>query len=181
MRSHVVLHDFIYLSHLTTKTSAFIDPKYIPFYYHLNKYISPINFLEIGFSLGLLSGAFLRNNNSVKRFVGFQTYDIPISKRFATRNIRSVYDGEFEIVIGNIDDTKLIYSWDLIIIDKEFNYDDSRRLYDRLWDSLNEGGHIVFENIFEDRGITFNDFCKIHQKDPVIFKTRYGTAIIKKD
>ena len=54
------------------KTSAYLDHKYAPFYYHLGKHLNPNSFLEIGFNIGLLGSCFLTSCKTVKKFFGFK-------------------------------------------------------------------------------------------------------------
>lgn len=182
IRSKTLLNSFLFLSPLTTKTAAFCDPKYIPFYYHLGKYINPKSFLEIGITLGFFSGSFFQSNKSVEHFMGFQTPEEPICKRFLVKNIRSVYKNRFDLVINNYSCKDIVdYNWDLVLLDKDMNYDIGRTLLDRVWDKINPEGYLVFERLLEKKRYKiFSDFCKIHQKDPLIFKTRYLVGIVQR-
>ena len=177
--ARVLLSEFSFLGPVL-RTPAFIDPRYIPFYYHLSKYIQPKNLLEIGFTLGLLSGAFLKNCKSVDHFLAFQTAD-QYSGRLGNKNIRVVYDGDFDLFVGQFSNFNLSsHKWDLVIFDKLFPYDESRSILDKIWDHMELDGFLVYEHCRDEEARPFLDFCKIHQCEPLVFNTRYGTGIVQR-
>ena len=174
-----LLSGFLFLGNVL-RTPAFADPKYIPFYYHLSKYVQPKNLLEIGFTLGLLSGAFLKNNKSVEYFLA---YSPPEDRpgRLGVKNVQVVYGGEFDSFVGPFSGLNLnSHQWDLVIFDKLFSYDEARAVLDRVWDHMALDGLLVFERVRDEDGLPFFDFCKIHQREPLIFETRYGTGIVQR-
>ena len=59
--SRIFLDRMRVLDEDSRKTSAYNDPKYIPFYYWLGTLIKPKSLVEIGFRLGLFSGNFLKS------------------------------------------------------------------------------------------------------------------------
>jgi hypothetical protein len=179
VQSSVVLNGFLFLDSWVMKSSAFVDPSYLPFYYYLSKYVHPRNLLEVGFSLGLHSGAFLRANDSVERFLAYQSLNEQPC-RLGSKNIWLVYKGDFKLFVGSLMDCPLKeHTWDLVLWDKRLPYDEARSGMDRVWDNMSLDGWFVFER-FTDDNRAFLDFCKVHQREPVVFPTRYGVGIIRR-
>lgn len=186
--SRVLLSSCRFIDENSRKTAAYQDNAYIPFYYHLGKFIAPQKMVEVGFYLGLLSGCFLKSCKSVKRFLAFQEKtDRFYSPRLGASNIQDVFKGDFEFYSGQLTDEKFTAkyteeSWDLAIVNEETQYDKHRVHLDILWEQLNLGGYIVMEYIegWTPAKDAFNDFCKVKNRDPIRFKTRYGTGIVKK-
>jgi hypothetical protein len=170
------------------KTSAYTDPTYVPFYYYLGTQIQPKTFLEIGFRLGLLSGCFLKGCQSVDTFLGFQEETEEFySFRLGRANIRSVFKKDFQFYLGKINDEIFLdevgkRKWDLIVINEEKDYDTHRLYLDILWEHLPFEGLIVMDYIksHEPSKKAYEDFCKIQNREPIIFGTRYGTGVIEK-
>jgi len=167
-----ILAGFLFNSTGATQSPAYSDNCYIPFYYHLSKYVKPKNFLKIGFTLGLLSGAFLRGSDSVESFVGvYEQYS-----RLGKKNIQSVYKKDFVLTSDwNVVKNK---KWDLVIFDKLLPYDECRKVLDVIWSQLNLDGILVYERCLSEDNRAFVDFCKIHDRELKILKTRYGSGIV---
>ena len=179
VQSSVLLNGFLFLDSGVMKSSAFVDPSYLPFYYYLSKYVRPKNLLEVGFALGLHSGAFLRANDSVENFLAYQSLNERPS-RLGQKNIALVYRRDFRLFVGPfIDCTLREHSWDLVLWDKRLPYDEARSGMDRVWDNMSLDGWFVFER-FTDDNRAFLDFCKVHSREPVVFPTRYGVGIIRR-
>ena len=174
-----VLNGFLFIASGTNLTAAYVDPRYIPFYYHLSKYIEPKRVLEVGFTLGLLSGAFLRGSSSVKSFVG--VYDGALS-RLGKKNIQLVFKGDLVLTSDwnalKSDKFDKSDKWDLVIFDKLLPYDECRKFLDIVWDNLNLCGVLVYEHCLGEDNRAFVDFCKVHDREVKILGTRYGSGIV---
>lgn len=184
----VLLDRFRVIDESNRKSSVYLDHKYAPFYYHLGKYIKPLSMGEIGFDLGLLTCSFLTSCKTVKRFVGIKepTSEF-VSNRLGKANLRNVCKCESNFFIGNIYDemTSEILSsqkWDLFIINEEFLYDKHLEYLDIVWSHLADEGIIVSEYIERHKPAkeAFFAFCESKNRQPVSFKTRYGTGIVQK-
>jgi hypothetical protein len=170
------------------KTSAYTDPTYIPFYFYLGTLIEAENVVELGFRLGLLSGCFLKGCKTAKSFLGFQEKsDEFYSEKLGKANIKDNFKGEFDFHLGEITDqaftTKLeAKKWDVAIVNEEKDYDTHRLYLDILWEHLNDEGLLIMDYIYNEAAIkqAYLDFCKITSREPMIFKTRYGTGVIQK-
>lgn len=186
--SKVLLQSFRLIDETSRKSAAYADPRYAPFYYHLGKYVTPVNLLCVGFRLGLLPGCFLKSCESVENVLAIErsqgTYYSP---RLATKNIRQRFKGNFRFAMTDIHEPSIQtpfdeHLWDLVIVDEEFDYDVGRIVFDKLWNNLSDGGIIVVDYLNGEKpnSDAFRDFAKIHNREPVEFKTRYRTGIVEK-
>jgi predicted O-methyltransferase YrrM len=170
------------------KSSQYVDPLYVPFYYHLGKYLKPKSLLECGFGLAFLSTCFMKSCRTVEVMFALQErVDEFYSNRIAIKNIKTVFDGTFYYHYGQILDAtcqeKLnANNWDLAFLNDKLHYDKHMLQLDIVWDHLNDGGHIVADNIIAHThaATALMNFCKIKNIKPIIFKTRFGTGIIQK-
>lgn len=186
--SHILLDNLRVIDESSRKTSAYMDPQYLPFYYYLSKYLQPVNLLEIGFGLGFFSSCFLKGCNTVKNLLVFQQKSKDFySNKLGVKNIKSVYKNTFIYYEGNLTDVKYKQylnqvKWDLCLFNEEREYDKHILALDSVWDRLNDGGTIVMDYIdaHADAKDAFDNFCKIKNIKPIKFDTRYGTGIIKK-
>lgn len=170
------------------KSPQYQDPKYLPFYYHLAKHISPSSVLNVGFNLALPLCCFLKGSSSVARAVGLQLISSDFySPRLAFANIRDVRGRRFPVDFhfGKVTDEdftrKISGGVDLAIISEKIGTD----LLDVLevcWQNLNLDGFVVLDKAPPDspEGRLFSDFCRSKNRDFVFFGTRYGTALAMK-
>lgn len=187
--SSVILSRFRMINEESRKTSAYTDPRYVPFYYYLSQEIQPKSMIEIGFRLGLLSGTFLMGNKSVEYFLAFQkaSEDEYYSPRLGKRNIQDNYKGEFDVYVGDITDERFeqIFNkrmWDLLIINEETTYDRHMQYLEFAWDEMNSGGFIIMDyvNYHKPAGKAYYNFCKAQSRDYIVFDTKYGVGLIEK-
>ena len=178
-----------FIDESSRKTSAYSDPTYIPFYYYLGEIIKPEHFCEIGLGLGLFSSAFFKSCKSVKYFLAFQ--DKPEEgyiPSLAIKNVKDNYKGEMDFYLGDIMDDVFFdkispKKWDLLIINNDrANFDKYLMYLEYFWPYINLNGYIVMDYINSHRfaGEAFYGFAKIKNREPDLFRTRYGTGIIKK-
>lgn len=166
----------------------YTDPKYIPFYHYLAQEITPVNVIEIGFRLGLCSGTFLNSCKSVKRFLALQEETkIFYSPRIAKHNIRDHFKGQLDVHVGSVTDDQFLAmvqgaKWDLAFINEEKSYDSHISYLEILWDNMSLDGTILVEyvNYHDYVKKAYFDFCKRNNREPCIFKTRYGVGVITK-
>lgn len=185
---NILMHSFSFINEESRKTSAYVDPKYIPFYYHLSKYVKPKNLVEFGINLGLLSSVFIKGSKTVENYFGFQQADNSYyNSRLALSNIRQNYKGSLNFFGGSITDVifeKIINSrkWDLAFVNEELTYDIQRNHFDEAWKHLSLEGYLVADYVkFHPPSIrAFNDFCKTVNRDPVYISTRYGVGLVQK-
>lgn len=168
------------------KSPQYQDHFYLPFYYHLGKYIEPKKILQIGLNLGLEICCFLQSNNSTEDFYGFQNKDNNFySERIAISNIKSTKKIKINYYYGQIYDQKFLddlNNFDMVIINEKSNFDQINDTLDICWKYLNLDGVLVFDNVNYDKKINkiFFDFCKSQNREGQTYKTRYGTGIVQK-
>ena len=176
---------FRLLDDKSRSTLAFYNPRYIPFYYYLGKYIQPKTLLHIGFGIGIESGVFLLSCPTVEKFFAIQD---PMgdfySSRIGERNVSDKYKKEFECYVGNIESASKIKDneWDLQLITETMSYDKHRQYFDIAWDNLVYNGLMVVDNLIYHEPIkqAFVDFCTIVNREPIMIDTRNGVGIVKK-
>lgn len=169
------------------KSSQYQDPTYLPFYFHLAKFINPRSILQIGLNLGLEICCFLQGNKDVDSFFGFQNSDDDFySERLALSNIKDITKKiNLDYYYGKTHDSKFLQktkNFDLIIITEKTKFDEIRESIEICWDKLNIDGYLVMDYLNYDKKINgiFSDFCKSKNRDQSIFKTRYGIGIVRK-
>jgi hypothetical protein len=186
--AHILLDKFRVIEEFSRITSAYTDPRYAPFYYYLGTLITPESFAELGYRLGFLSGCFFKACKTVKTFFAFQPKaDEYYSPRLSKANTRSVFKGDFNFYYGTMTDDGFgdgfgVQSWDLIVVNEEKDYDTQRNCLDIAWENLNSGGIIVNEYVITHQPSkdAYRDFCKIQNREQMVFRTRYGTGLIQK-
>jgi hypothetical protein len=168
-------------------TSAYLDGRYAPFYYHLGTQIEPKTMMEIGFNLGLLSGCFLKSCKTVEDFLAFQKQeeDVYYSPRLGRANIIDNYKGNIHIHIGDMMDEVFSQKmspnkWDLIILNEETEYDQHRTILDLVWPHVSSDGCLVMDYVESHDGAkrAWDDFTSSVNCDSVVFNTRYGTGMV---
>ncbi len=159
-------------------SDAFKDPSYLPFYYHLGTMIKSKKVIEMGFNIGLLSNCFLQGCKTVERYVGFREKNKEYySPLIGTHNVRDVYKGDFEI-IDETKDTK----FDLIIFGEEIPEDKLKKYTLLFWEQLPSEGLLIIDYIFSNsqNNTNFIKICKLLNREPFVFDTRYGVGIIER-
>lgn len=185
--TNILTSNFKLLDENSKKSSSYNDKKYIPFYYHLGKYIKPINMLEIGIDLGFTSSCFLKSCKTVEYVLGFQPKaNIYWNKNFYISNIKKNYKKKIDFYYGDFLDRNFIdlldiKKFDIAIINIKDNYDKLFTLCDLIYLNLNKEGYIVIDFIKNKKNeeIFFN-IANGYKKEYKVFSTRYGTGVIKK-
>ncbi|NDD55036.1 hypothetical protein EBZ39_14435 [bacterium] len=170
------------------KSPQYHDPNYLPFYYHLSKFIKPRVILQVGFNLALPLCCFLRGSESASSAIGLQIDSREFySPRLALANIKDVKGRSFasSFHLGKVTDSAFADmvspGVDLVMITEKVGPD----LIDILevcWQSLNLDGFILLDKapLGSPEGKLFSDFCRSKNRDFIFFSTRYGTALSMK-
>lgn len=166
----------------------YTDPHYIPFYYYFGQHVQPKNVVEVGLRLGLCSSTLFRTCKTVDKFLAFQEKgQVFYSPRMAIHNIRDYYKGNLTTHVGKITDDKFINViekdlWDLALINEETTYDTHLSYLEILWNNMRLNGTILIEyvNYHDYVKKAYFDFCKKNNREPYVFKTRYGVGVITK-
>ncbi|RDJ35360.1 MAG: hypothetical protein DWQ19_11130 [Crenarchaeota archaeon] len=183
----VLLDDLSVIDERDRKLSQYVDPLYVPVYYHLGKYLKPNNLLEFGLGLGLFSTCFMKSCKTVENFLGFQEKtDKYYSDKFALRNIKKVLNGNISLYYGQPADKKFFEAvskrkWNVAILHEEKDYDEHMFELDISWQHLDEDGYLIIDHISSKNTSTaFENFCKIENRKPIFIETRYKLGIAKK-
>jgi hypothetical protein len=170
------------------RSPQYQDPKYLPFYYHLAKQMSPSSVLNVGFNLALPLCCFLKGSSSVSSAVGLQPLSSEFySPRLALANIRDIKGRRFPVDfhLGRVTDEEFArmvsVGVDLAMVTEKIG----SGLLDVLevcWQNLNLDGFILLDRAppGSPEGVLFSDFCRSKNRDSVFFGTRYGTALAMK-
>lgn len=187
--SQILLDNLALLNEQSRKTSAYVDPNHIPFYYYLGKYYKPKNLIEINTGAALNSCSFFKSCKTIENFLAFQSKEEEFySSRFALKNINKNYKNNLKLIhcsLKNEDFHKEIESkeWDLMFINENsFSYDDLLFLMSKTWMNFSTNGLFIV-NYLNNNLIKscFENFCKIKNSEYVVLNTRYTLGIIKKD
>jgi predicted O-methyltransferase YrrM len=157
------------------------DAWYLPFYYHLGKQIAPVSVLQIGAKLGLVGACFLRSCQSVNVWVAM---DEGPSGRFVTSNLRlnsnplrvqHTYVPFKENLECEEDDA---FQCDLALLTEDYDSERYRKYLEFLWRYLKPEGLLVADYISSHD--VFQEFCRVANREPELFSTRYGVGIIQR-
>lgn len=171
------------------RASAYTDPNYIPFYYHLGKLIKPKSVVEIGVRLGLTGSALTWSCGSVERYLALQESNATdyYSIRLARANIRDHFKGELYTHVGSVEDEGFsamleAQEWDLAIINDEVGYDRHLLFLETVWERIAMGGWLVCDYVESHRPAkrAWDGFCKARNRTPEFISTRYGVSIVQK-
>lgn len=171
---------------------AFQDNRYLPFYYHLGKLVKqPVVVHQVGVKLGLIAACFMQGCDYPVQWNGMEEIidNVKLPKSIINSNLKkfskngvegrfcafpdksmNVATAEFPVDLGLAD---LAFLTDKYDIDKTQNY------LELLWEHLNPEGLLVVDYIHDDAVKTaFEGFCRVKNREPVIFNTRYRIGIV---
>ena len=181
--SKILLNRFRLIQEADRQSGAYQDPNWLPFYYHLGKYIKGDSLMEIGFSLGLPSCCFMQRQQ-ISRFLKKKkkVKDEKFYPNLGLANIR-----QFKVVpefhLGELEEIEdqLEKGWDIFLVGEKISHDLMRNHLDILWNHLNSDGFMIVDYLSDkSTNEAFSAFCKISNREPVLFDTRYGIGIVQK-
>ncbi len=186
--SRVLLDNLRLIEESSRQTSAYTDPLYLPFYFHLGRLIQPKNILDIGFRLGLFTSCFLKSCKTVESVIAFQEKNEEFySPRLGVANVLQNAKVPIKVHIGTINDEEFHgllekNKFDLCFINQEENYDKHMIYLDLIWPYMEEDGLIVMDYIIRHIPAkqAFFNFCRAKNREAVTFNTRYGVGIIQR-
>jgi hypothetical protein len=162
---------------------AFLDPKYLPFYYRLGCEIKSRDIIQIGSNLGLIGAAFMKGCKTVNN------WQIIDSKKTFINIVESnlKLNGNPKVTFRYLDenpidlDEKVELLADVAFISEPQEEKNLMKYMDFLWNRLKSNGLLVVDH-FDTPVINkyFLSFCSIKNKEPILFKTRYGVGILIK-
>lgn len=169
-------------------SSAYTDPMYVPFYYHLGTLVRPRAVVEIGFRLGLHSACFFRGCPTAENFLGFQqTSDSFYTDRLAKANVRDWYKKAMTVYVGETTDEGFQTrfgggAWDVVLVNEETTYDKHSEYLDLAWADMADEGILVSDYLTRHApaGQAFADFCKRRNREAAYLPTKYGVGMLQK-
>lgn len=171
------------------RSGQYLDPNYLPFYYHLSKFVQAKSVLNLGLDLGLPLCCFLQGSSSVSRALCFQRSDKGFySPRLALGNIRDVSGRRFSLdfYLGSLLDRemqdKMTGGFDLVMITEKCSPDIFNEMLEVCWNRLELDGYLVVERVDSDKlvGEVFASFCKSKNRSFIAIPTRYGNGFSQK-
>lgn len=187
MRSDILLGGLKLLHDASRESPTYTDPRNFPFWYYLGQELlswrTEINVVQIGGHLGLLAASFLKGHTRVSKWLVLDNKDQPDA--FICSNIRYVSPNTVRVTESGHNDflSKKIYSdqWDLGIIAGTYDKSDVKFYLESVWQQSKTGLLVVdYITSSEHIGKVFDEFCRVKNREPVRFATRYGIGIIQR-
>jgi hypothetical protein len=170
-------------------TPAFNDTRYFPFYYHLGVELGylgdlplrPKRVCQIGSKLGLIGACFMKGCDSVEEWSAMESYDEYPPASLIRSNLR--LNGKAKVDFMMLNETLMKQEWpmDLAMLTEKYESDKVSEYLEFFWKRLSPEGLLVVDYI-EDDAVRepFKSFCRVKNREPEVFDTRYGVGIIKR-
>jgi hypothetical protein len=178
----MLLSDAKLLDPATRDTPAFNDPRYLPFYYHLGGQLAPRAGYQIGSKLGLVGACFMRGAKVTQSWAAADAPDPAVRHpaRTIESNLSLYCKGAVSSVV--LDEAALRADGppvDVCVLSERFPPDRAELYLDHLWRRLRSEGWLVVDYIGDEAGAAvFHKFCRVKNRQPVVFGTRYGLGVI---
>lgn len=189
MTTEILLSNVKLVDESSRNTGDYKDRRYLPFYYHLGKQLKSKRVYQIGAKLGLVGACFLQSCKTVEFWLAMD-HDRDLTARIIISNLKLHTKYRDDPLPGTIaymglNDHMLekegptnSESFDLGLLTDNFGEERYLRHLDFLWRHLSPEGLLVADYIAENNA--FHDFCRVKNREPVIFNTRYGVGIIQR-
>jgi hypothetical protein len=173
-------------------TGDYNDFNYFPFYYHLGKQLTPKVVYQIGAKLGLVGACFLRSCKTVEQWLAMDQ-DRYLAARIIESNLKLHTKYSENATPGGpigymgLNDSMLdkttsctfdFPGFDLGLLTENFGPERYLKHLNFLWRYLTPEGLLVADYINSDD--VFHEFCRVKNREPMIFNTRYGVGIIQR-
>jgi hypothetical protein len=183
MESNILLGQAKLLDNSSRDTPAFNDPHYFPFYYHLGTQCSPKNVLQIGAKLGLIGSCFMQSCKTVEMWVAMDDYDVHPPANLIRSNLRMFSEASIKFML--LDQSILnpehdhYYKADMGFLTEKYDSERTMKCLDFFWKCLRTEGPLVVDYIHDEAvGKAFHEFCRVRNREPICFETRYGLGIV---
>lgn len=153
--------------------TVYDDDHHFPFYYYLGQQLKPEKVLQIGPYLGVPAGCFMQSCETVKEWWAISernTYVVDNLRRYCRKGSGTVVSWDLERLEG--------YEADVVMISEFFKAETYLEYLRYLWDCLKPEGYLVADYI--STSCAFRDFCRMVDKTPSAFGTRYSAGILRK-
>lgn len=180
MRSETLLGMVKVLDRSSRETPAFNDPKYLPFYYHLGTQCTPKKVIQIGSKLGLIGACFSQGCKTIESWLVIDEHSDSPPQNIIRSNLLMYSEA---MIVYRLFDEKLFEdnSADLCLLTEKYSLAATERYMELLWDSLSSEGLLVVDYIHDEAmKKSLTEFCKVRNREPVLFDTRYGLGVVNK-
>jgi hypothetical protein len=151
------------------QSGVFSDSKHFPFYYYLGTKIEPSIVMQIGPYLGLPGFCFMQGCKTVKQWFCIGEYsNIVMSNLRSLCKCSIIAESESHLLDGIMADACFVSQ----------NFDDLSNKLEFLWKYLKQDGLLICDYISSSS--IFDDFCRLNNRQPYYFNTRYGIGIVEK-
>lgn len=177
----IILPNVKVLDSASRLSPAFNDPFYLPFYYRLGCEVKPEKVVQIGSKLGLVGAAFLRGCPVVQRWHVVEESGTPTRTIQSNLRMKSQVEVTFQFLDQNTPNLgkQAEFKADVCFLTEKYTPEKQKMYLDFLWNSLSDEGLLVVDYIHDDTlRESFDSFCRVKNREPVIYKTRYGIAIL---
>lgn len=189
----MLLSNLKFLNEQSKETIAFSDPMNLPFYYHLGKQLTVGEVFQIGAkdTSAYIGPCFLQSCRSVHNWIVVDESLNPWFAGLVRSNLKNHMTSESDAVVLLESNTEFLerklkrFSWDMAIVSESCVKDKFSQYLDLAWSNLRDEGLLVVDYISEKRPTTspdlhgaFKKFCRVKNREPVIFDTRYGVGIV---
>lgn len=175
-----------FIDESSKECGEYLDSRYFPFYYHLGKQIEPKTVCQIGSKIGLVGACFLRSCKTVESWLAMD-HERGHVANITTSNLKLNTKYKNNILPGPIgfmglNDSMLeiesTFQYDLCFLSEDFGKERYLKHLNFLWKILNQKGLLVADYI--NSHDVFHEFCRVKNREPIIFETRYGVGIIER-
>lgn len=191
INSDVILSGAKLVGDTDHESTSFRDPRYLPFYYHLGKQLQPKVVYQIGAKLGLVGAAFMKSCKSVTDWIAMDedrnhramviTSNLRLNENpaYRTTEYQSGYMGLNDSMLDiKNEHTEAFPGCDMSFLSEDFGKDRYLRHLNFLWMILKPEGLLVADYITANDA--FHEFCRVKNREPMIFETRYGVGIVQR-
>ena len=169
----VLLSGVKLLSEDSAQAPEFLDRRNLPFWFHLGKELQVGRAFQIGPRLGLVAACFLQSCPVAEWMC------LGGNHRFVTSNI-ALKSTPTRVEFYKQSETHA-KNYDFALLTESYDYDTAKKFLEFAWSGLNQEGLLAVDYIDnETQGKAFDEFCRVKNREPVKFKTRYGVGILER-
>jgi hypothetical protein len=187
LSSSVLLGQAKMLDLSSRESPAFNDPRYFPFYYHLGSQVSPKVVCQIGCKLGLIGACFLQSCRSTEEWLAMDAMvdNVKPPASIITSNLSLFGKAKVNFMLLNDSMLKMDgvkgFVFGMGLLTEKYSPEKTQLYLDFLWKYLSSEGLLVVDYIQDDavKGV-FLDFCRVKNREPLLFDTRYGVGIVNR-
>lgn len=151
---------------------AMTDNRHFPFYYYLGQLVEPRNVLQIGPYFGLPAMCFMQTCKTIESW-----YVIGERNSLVESNLRMFCESS-ALILGM--DSHFLNGFipDMCLLSQQYERLEMMDHLNFLWSKLEDDGLLVVDYI--STSDAFREFCRVKNRTPATFKTRYGVGIVQK-